>query len=408
MNNDLKTAFFIARKSIVKGSKSTILLMVFILSLTFLNMMFITGVLTGLTESEVNALISYMSAHIAVSPQELPSPKQYIPNQSELRAQIAAIPGVVSSTRHYLLAGTLSYDKSMNGIVKSVSGSIMGIDPTDEKKVLTFDHLTIRGSYLDEGDTDSIFLSSALAGGYGAPAPSDLGGVKVGDRVKITYSNGIMRTYRVKGIYNDLMGVFETFITGKEAETVLGTYDTATQILVKTDLTKNTLKGYQARVKALSPNLKVQTYDDLLASFASFLKALDLITVVVGIISIAVAAFTIFVLIYVNAINKRRQIGILKAIGISQGIIINAYIIQSIFYTFCAVAFGLFMTFIVFKPLMEAHPVPIIEGLMNLSLVYTPGKVIIGVIAFVLAGLLAGYVPSKLVARQDILKAIWG
>lgn len=405
---DLRTAFFIARKSIVKGSKSTLLLMVFILSLTFLNMMFITGVLTGLTESEVNALIGYLSSHISVSPQELPQPKQFIFNQGELRSQIESVPGVVATARHYLMAGSLAFDKTKNGVLKSVSGTIIGIDPSDEKKVLTFSNLIIYGSYLDDGDTDSIVMSSALAGGYNAPAPSDLGGVKVGDRVRVTYSNGIMRTYKVKGIYNDLMGLYESFITAREAQTVLGTYDTATQILVKADLTKDTLKDYQTKVKALAPNLKVQTYDDLLASFASFLKALDLITLVVAVISIAVAAFTIFVLIYINAITKRRQIGILKAIGINQGIIVNAYIMQSIFYTFCAVAFGLFMTFGVFKPLLEVHPIPIIEGLMNLSLVYSAMKVVLAVVAFVVAGFLAGYVPSKIVARQNILEAIWG
>jgi len=48
------------------------------------------------------------------------------------------------------------------------------------------------------------------------------------------------------------------------------------------------------------------------------LTAVNLISTILSIISILVAAIVIFVIIYVNAINKRRQIGILKAIGIKQ------------------------------------------------------------------------------------------
>ena len=234
--SDLATAGFIAYKSIIKGSKSTLVLLVFILSLSFLDMMFISGVLTGINYSEVQALINFFNSDITVGPQTLPQVKEFIPNQAQLRAKIETIPGVTGTARHYLLAGSLAFDKDKNGQFKSVSGVIIGIEPGDEKKVLTFDQLLIGGQQLLETDTDQIVLSSALAGGFGVPAPSDLGGVKIGDKVRITYSNGVMRTYTVKGIYNDIVGLFETFITTKEAESIINVHDSASQILVKTDL----------------------------------------------------------------------------------------------------------------------------------------------------------------------------
>lgn len=406
--NDFKTALFIAYKSVVKGSKSTVALMIFILSLTFFNMMFISGVLSGLNNSEITLLINLLSSDVAVSPQEKPVLKQYIPDQHDVRAQIESIPGVIATTRHYNLAGSLAFDKDKNGVYKSVSGPFVAIDPTEDKKVFTMNTLLIRGDYLNDDDTDEIILSSALAGGYGAPSPNDLGGVVVGDRVRVTFSNGIIRTYKVKGIYNDIMGIFETFITTKEAESVLSIYDNASQIFVKTDPAIGTISNYQAKIRAIAPNLKVQTYDDLIASFASFLKALDLISFVVAVISVLVAAFTIFVLIYVNAINKRRQIGILKAIGIKQQIIINAYIMQSLFYTFCALSIGLIGVLGILQPLLSTYKIPIIEGLMYLELYYSPIRVVLGVFAFIIAGFLGGLVPSRMVAKEDILKAIWG
>jgi putative ABC transport system permease protein len=406
--NDLKTTFFIAYKSIIKGNKSMAFLLVFILFLSFFNMLFISGILSGITYSQIQSLKNYLTADIAISPQELPVHKQFILNQNEVRAHIENMPGVIATTRHYLLAGSLVFDKDKNGQYKSVSGAIIGFDPSAEKKVMTYDKLLIAGQFISDTDTDQIVLSSALAGGYGVVSPNDLGGVKVGDKVSLTYSNGIMKTYTVKGIYNDVMGIFETFISAKEAESVLSTYNSASQILVKTDDNYDTVVDYQSKIKKMYPALKVNNYNELIASFASFLQALDLISVVVGVISVIVAMITLFVLIYVNALNKRRQIGILKAIGIKQSIIINAYIMQSLFYTLCGVTLGSLLVFCVLQPLLIAHPIPLIEGLMNLIVVYSPLVIIISIASFLVAGYLAGRIPAWLVAKQDILQAIWG
>lgn len=403
----LKTSLFIAYKSVVKGNKSTLSLTLFILSLTFLNMMFVSGVLSGLSNSMVQTFIGISTAHITVSPQEEPRVKKFIPDQNKLRAEIETIPGVLATSRHYLLAGSLSYDKDKNGQYRSVSASVFGIDPEQEKRVLTVNERIVAGRYLLDADRDGIVLSSALAGGYGAFAPSDLGGVRVGDDVRVTYENGISRTYKVRGIYEDTLGIFETFITAKEAESILSAYNSASHILVSVDLSRSTLDRYESKVKAVVPNLKVQNYEILLGSMGSFIDALDLISLIVSTISLIVAAITIFVLIYVNAINRQRQIGILKAIGIKQDIIVNAYVIQSLFYSFCGVVVGSAAVFVALKPLLLAYPIPVISTI-SVSLVYTPFNIVSGISSFLGAGLLAGLVPSLLVARKDILKAIWG
>lgn len=403
---DLKTAAFIAYKSVLKGNKSTITLLIFILSLSFLNMMFISGILNGLENLFYQAIIETYASDIAVGPQEKPQIKQYIINQNEVQAEIQNIPGVVATTRRYSLAGSMSFDKDKNGQFKSVSGAIVGIDPQQDAKVLTLNKLLIAGQYLSDTDTDSIYLSSALAGGYGIPAPSDLGGAKVGDKIQITYSNGVMRTYRIKGIYNDAIGIFETFISAREAESVLNTYNSASQILVKTDLKQKQVDYYQHKIQQLEPTLTVKTYLDLLGSFKSFLGALYLILIIVSAISVIVAAITLFVIIYVNAITRRRQIGILKAIGIKQRVIVLSYVFQAFFYTVCGVVIGSFIVFLILDPLLTAYPINVDFG--YLTLVFNSTIIVGGIVSLLLAGLLAGYFPSRLIAKQEILKAIWG
>ncbi|MDE2588248.1 MAG: FtsX-like permease family protein [Patescibacteria group bacterium] len=402
---DIKTAAFIAYKSILKGNKSTVTLLIFILSLSFLNMMFISGILNGLENLFYRVIISTYASDVTVNPQETPQVKQFIINQNQVQAEIQSLPGVIATTRRYSLGGSISYDKDKNGQYKTVSGAIIGIDPIQEEKVLTLNKLILKGQYLSDTDTDSIVLSSALAGGYGVPAPSDLGGAKVGDKVQITYANGVMRTYTIKGIYNDSIGIFETFITSREAESVLNVYNSASQILVKTSDARPIIY-YQTHIQRLQPKLKIQTYLDLLGSFKSFLDALSLISIIVSAISVIVAAITIFVIIYVNAVNKRKQIGILKAIGIKQQIIILSYVFQAIFYTFCGIIIGSFIVFVILTPLLAKYPINVEFG--YLYLVHSPVTIIGGIVSLLVAGLLAGYFPAKLITKQSLLKAIWG
>lgn len=405
---DFKTAVFIAYKSIRKGNQSMMLLIICILSLSFLNMSFISGVLSGISQSEVQVLKGYISSDVLMSPQEQPRLKQYILEAEDIRNQVQTIPGVIATARHYVTNGLLSFDKDKSGQVKTVPGSIIGIQPSEEHRVMDFKKLLFAGQFLSDDDTDQVVLSSALAGGFDALAPSDLGGVKVGDKVQITYANGVLRTYTVKGIYDDTVGIFQTFITVKEAESVLGVADSASQILVKTNLEERSIGEYQSRIQALVPNLKVQDYHAIIASFISFLKALDLISLTVSVISVLVAAITTFVLIYINALSKMRQIGILKAIGIKQGIIVSSYVLQSLFYTLFGIMIGSGLIFGIIQPLLQMYPVPLIKRLMDMVLVYTPEGVAISIVVFFVAGFLAGLIPSFLVAKKDILDTIWG
>lgn len=127
---------------------------------------------------------------------------------------------------------------------------------------------------------------------------------------------------------------------------------------------------------------------------------------VVAVVSVMVAAITIFVLIYVNAISKRRQIGILKAIGIKQGIIILFYTFQSLFYSSCGVAIGSVAVFLFLDPYLKANPFSLPFGQLHLS--FSTTGIVLSISSILVAGIVAGIIPSWRVSRQSIIAAIWG
>lgn len=405
----LKTAFFIAYKSIRRGNRSALILIVFILTLSYFNLMFITGIMSGMTDGMVETMVKSGLGHITIQPQEEPTRKQYIPNQDQLRAQIATIPGIQATAAHYRLGSTITYDPEKDGKFNVVSAPIVAIDPEDEKKISNiYQFIDEGGAYLEPLRNDEILISAALAGSSDLPIDPNLGGVGPGDEVDVTFSNGIIRTYTVKGTFF-VAGVAEltAFINAKEAESILGVHNEASEIVIIADLERAPIGEYVARIQAMAPTLKVKPYTELMASIETFLGAFDAIAYIVSTIAVAVAAITIFVIIYVNAISRRRQIGILKAIGIETGIIELSYVFQSLFYSLAGVAVGLILVFLVIFPLLNAYPIPLGFGIF-ITMIYTPTQIIVGILAFIVAGLLAGFIPARIVARQDILKAIWG
>lgn len=405
---DIKTALFIAYKTIAKGHKSTVALIILILSLSVFNLLFVSGFLAGFSSGILKSMVDNSTAHIIVMPQEEPTRKPFILNQASVRARIETIPGVIGTTRHYQLGGSFAYDKDKNGEFKSVSAPIIGVTQTEEKKVLSVQENMVSGEFPDNLKADEIVMGANLSGGFGTQQTADLGGAKVGDKVQVTYANGVMRTYTIKGIFKITMGSISNtaFISAKEAESVLSTYDNASEIMVKVDLGRTTLDEYAKQIGAVAPNLRIEQYTNRLATVGILVKAFNVIAFIVSIISIVVAAITIFVMIYVNAVSKRRQIGILKAIGIKESIIELSYVFQSLFYTFLGIIVGLMIVFFAVIPFLTVRPIPMPFG--NASLVYTSVGIFINIASLIFAGTLAGFVPAKIVTREEILKSIWG
>ena len=407
MIHDLTTAGFIAYKSIVRGSRSTFALMMVILCLSFFNMLFIPAVFSGLLSTIINLEVNTYTSHVMVGPQQEPTPKQFINSERQLRGQILTIPGVVETARTYLTAASVSFDRDKNGVSKSVSAQAIGVDPSESERILTLGKYLVAGKFLSDDDTDQIILSAAIAGGYNLPEPNDLGGAKPGDKVQVVYGNGLSRAYTVKGITNILFGpaLTNVYISAKEAESVLEASDQASQILVRVD-DQSRVDYFKARIQKLYPNLHVQTYFDLITSIKPVLDAFKMIAIIVSVISVLIAAVTIFVMIYINAVSKRRQIGILKAIGIKERIIVFSYILQSLFFVICGIGFGLFFVFVILRPILAAHPIALPFGPLVLS--FSTMLVIESVCGFLIAGFLAGLIPSRIVVREKILDAIWG
>ncbi len=135
-------------------------------------------------------------------------------------------------------------------------------------------------------------------------------------------------------------------------------------------------------------------------------SSFGVVTSLISAIGLAVAAIAMFILIYISVLNKKRQIGILRAIGIRGKIIIYSYLFQSLFYAVCGIVFGGLMFGYFIEPYFIRFPLDLPMGLVSLA-VQKPA-IRDAVWGLLLAAALAGFLPVLSITRQSIIKSIWG
>lgn len=399
MLKNLKVSLFLAYRSIKRGNLGTLILTIVIMSLIFVNMIILPSFVSGIGEAIVVTSIGTTYGNIIIEPKENDI---YINDVNSIQKKLNGMPGVVGTASRYRAGATLTYKNDF------VSGAIHSMNPADEEVVSIFHKGLIDGEFLSKEDTNEILLGIDLVGKEGEEGDqSDLGGRTVGDKITVTFSNGIIKEYRLKGIFSvSSMGVDSyAFISEKEMESVLGVDNKASEILVKLNQ-RGTEKEFKKKIMELGISEDIKTYDDKLAgTMENIIGSFSFISIISTVISLIMAVIVIFIIIYINTVNKRKQIGILKAIGINQRVIIHSYVIQALFYCFLGIVFGLIILwFLVLY--MVANPIPFPIG--DVMPIVEQQLIIQSILSLIVVSLIAGYIPSWKTARENILKAIWG
>ena len=395
-------SLYLAARAIRRGNRGTLALTILIIALVVVLMNFLALIIGGVVSLYNQQMIDYQYGHVVIDPKEK---EFFISDADSLVRRLTRVPGVTGVTAHLTTGTTITNTK--NG--KFQTKSLTAFDPGDETTVTRY-HLKITdGDYLSRGDTGQILIGRLLAGNEDEAqdkVPS-LGGIQVGDQVVVTYGNGVVKSYRVKGIF-ETEGVMidsSAFITRTEMDSVMPTEGLATEILVR-----GTSAGDAGRLKYAIMNYgveeRVRTWNekgkgilgDAIASFS-------LLNNIMTFVSLVVASVVVFIIIFINIINRRKQIGILKAIGIRRQVIIGSYLIQVIFLCTCGVLTGILIlnaisTVLTINPLR--FPMGYITPVINYS------GLAISIILLFLVSLLSGYIPAWQVAKEEILDAMRG
>jgi putative ABC transport system permease protein len=392
----------------------TNLLIVFVMMLTFLNLVVVSGILVGLIESSSLAYKKHHSGDIIISNR---LEKTYIERSQEIMDFARSLPEVASVSGRYIESGKLESrykERTRAGdILDNASGLIVGIDPEAEDRATGLSTLLIEGEYLNPTDEDQIMIGANLLFKYSpieSPGLRNLKTAGLGSKVRLTV-HGNTREVTIKGIIKSKVGEIDQRIFMNERilrkligrsdlnmdEIVIRLVPGADPLVVKTDLVA---EGYDAVGK-------IQTSEESQPKFLKDIQAaFAMLGNLIGSVGLVVASITVFIVIFVNAITRRKYIGILKGIGISSRTIEIAYMFQSLLYAVVGTAIGIVVLYVVLVPFVDAHPInfPFSNGILVAP---WSGTLIRAGVLFV-ATLIAGYIPAKIIVRQNTLDAILG
>ena len=408
---NFKLAIFLAFKSIWKGNRWASLLIISVMALSFAQLILTPSILSGVTQALNSQQINTLYGNVLVDPK---NDAYYLENATVIQTLVEQQPGVAAASRHLTNGAFIESNwKTTNVTMKGTGGNyrVIGIDPEKESRVTTISQTLISGSYLNRDDRDQIILGVEIAGGPGASGASflNLGGVKVGDNVRLTYANGTQREYNVKGIFKARDGEADrqAFVSYTEMAEAMGTGFTerASQILIKTGPSVNETAVVD-NLKSLGINGEVRSWKVYGGGMGEVVASFDVIASLISGIGLVVAAIVMFIVIYISVINKKRQIGVLRAIGVNRFAIYVSYLCQALFYAVVGIILGGVLFGYVIQPYFAAHPLDLSIG--KVSLATDPATIQISIIGIMVAAIFAGIIPVINITRHSIIKAIWG
>lgn len=402
MVKSLKVAAFLALKSIVKGNIGVIILTIFMLVLVALNLLFVPGLIDGAVVSANDILVRTYSGDLLI---EGTGDNPQIRLVEDLLQSIETIDGVVAVAARNSTTAEITYDDERTG------ATVIGIEPERERKVFEVSECLIEGSYLEPRDRRQILLGVQLAGNDQEDVElyaSSLRHVHAGDKVSVAYSNGLKRQYTVKGIFDTgfIQTDLQAFVSELEFRSIMPSmHNKATSIRVKLEDGVDPEWVVQ-RISNMRAGLDFQTWDETAGLVDSMTQSFYLINQILSAVNFLVAGITVFIVTYVDVVNRRRQIGIQRAIGIKPHSITLSYLIRALFYA----TVGLIAAVLVFKyvviPVEIRHPFYFPFGPAFLTIVFSRTVFIASILLVV--SLVAAFIPVWRVMRIKILDAIWG
>jgi putative ABC transport system permease protein len=401
MLNDIKVGLLSATSSIERGNKKTLIFVIFVLALIFVNLVFLPSMIGGLLGTMTGLMQDYRYGDIIIEPS---GENSYINNADSVLEKVRAVPGVKSAAKRLDVGASIQYKQNVVGVTTT------GIIPSEEMDVSKYPYIITEGDFLGELSQNEIILGAMIAGtGFGSEIYDNLGEVKTGSLVDVTFSNGVKKSYKVKGI---MEGTFElidlnALMNYKEIESVYGINGSkATSIVVRINNPGNE-EEIKTKIIYAGVNEKVFTWEEKSdALIRQALQSINMIDVLSKYISLIVGAALILILVYINILNRKREIGILKAVGVSPLSIVISYAFISMFY----VASGIILGLILYALLIiyfTMNPVIFYESLRVAPEIQI-GLIIKSIITMMIMSIIAGVLPAWKVSRESILEAIWG
>jgi len=412
----LRVGWFLAVRQIKGSNKATTFLIVFIMMLTFLNLVVVSGILIGLIEGGNKANKEQYTGDVIIT---TITGEKDITSTNEIESTISKMPGVESFSVRYLESAQIEANYKTRrdfSVLPDVAGTqVVGINLDQENELSNISNFVVEGEFLDESESGYILIGANLLYRYSAGFGdffASLDGVYPGDQVKVTVGDNT-KTFIVKGILDTKVDQvsLRAFLTKADFWRLvdrpgINANEFAIRLSPGSSMSPDGLKANLVNA-GFANDGRIQTATEAIPEFLNQIRiAFALLGNVIGSVGIIVASITIFIVIFINAVTRRKYIGIMKGIGINEKAIEISYVIQSIFYASIGGLLGLFIVYFLLIPFFLSHPLdfPFSDGILVAPVNTTMFRFFL----LLLVTIIAGYVPARNIVKKNTLDSILG
>ena len=168
------------------------------------------------------------------------------------------------------------------------------------------------------------------------------------------------------------------------------------------------LDNYNKKMEKAGKDEQVITYTDIVGtmmnSVTDIINIISYVLIAFVAISLIVSSIMIGVITYISVLERKKEIGILRAIGASKGNVSQVFNAETFIIGLCAGLMGIGLTLLILVPAnMVIHT---LTNNTNINAVLPAVPALVLIVLSVILTLLGGLIPSRKAAKSDPVTAL--
>ncbi len=270
------------------------------------------------------------------------------------------------------------------------------------------------GSLPSLGENNYIIIPSMYVKSLGFSSAKDA----IGKKVYIVYKNlsniSLKKSYTIKGVLVNSIITGSGYISTKNAKNITLFEDKGTNLansyIEIAGVYKKTLTTTQInKIKSLlsKNSMNGLTYKDEIQQVSYIILSIETILTLFALIALFVASFGIINTLFMSVIQRTREIGLMKAIGMSSFDIFKMFSIEAISIGFWGGVIGSVLAIIVGNIIDQYISNSILKSFPGYKLlIFNPEQIIWIIIFLMFVGFVAGTIPSIKASKLKPIDAL--
>ena len=397
----MKYILQLAFKNVLRAKRRTILTFIMI-TVGVTLFIFLSGMFEGWDRDSFNNVINFETGHLKIRNTNFEKDRPY--DLDYLVEDPEKITSVLDSKKYVSgYTSRITFFTEIDNGVDATPIIGVGIDPENDHKVFNLKKFIAEGELAHDGAVIGSELAKEM-------------GLQLGDEFYLTFrdKNGMFTsvTTWVSGLLRSpdpVSNKMKAYVSTKYFSQYLRT-DNPGEITVLTNDVEQAAEIYEGELAKELPGYKVQSWKTISHGFAEITEMKQQYTSGIVFLILIIAMIGVVNTILISVYEKRREIGTLKAMGMTDRQVTNLFITEGLFIGFAGSVFGCIVGALVNIPMAtvgidftsmldDAGGSTMMIGVLKSA--YVLGDYVTAIVSCTLASIFASWLPARKVMKMQ-------